>query len=79
MPGQYYLESLQALVGDDVFMLETPSGRRFLSRRELYSRKKYMYFLVDAWRTLIAMPKTAAEWRYIVDRALAQNVTTEGD
>jgi hypothetical protein len=84
MPCPYHLESLQELVGDNVFMLEKPSGRQFLSRRELYSRKKHMYFLVIAWRTLIAMPKTAAEWRQIVDNALAQSelndcLTTEGN
>jgi hypothetical protein len=73
MPCPYHLESLQELVGDDVFMLETSSGRRFLSRR-----KQYIHFLAVAWRTLIVMPKAASEWRHIVDHALAQNATMEG-
>jgi hypothetical protein len=79
MPCKYHLESIQELVGDDLFMLETPSGRRFLSSRELCSRKKYRLFLFEAWSIVVAMPKTAADWRHIVDRALDQSVTKEGN
>ena len=73
MPCPYHLDSLQEFIGDDVFSLDTPRGRRFLSRYQLYSPRQYKLFLFDAWLILVAMPKTAAEWRDIVDNALFQS------